>query len=176
MLPLIPMAISMTLLMGATLFVVSPSDERHATATLADDMLRYHQAVNRAVADAVGPLDPGLDTLQSGLHFAPFKPLFGWDSAIAQEVDSSGGVIATWVVTWPADWEDSRPRQKADLASIPGRLRAAGYRNSRFGTWSVANATGVVPEGRLDGLRLSGVDIPVGAPVIANPARLPSPP
>ena len=167
MLPLIPMAISMTLLMGATLFVASPSDERHATATLADDMLRYHQAVNRAAADRVASLDRDLGDQQDGLMLGPFTPLVGWQSAIAEE-RADGTVTAYWVVTWPVTFDDGSMMKKGDLAAIPGKLRAAGFSNSRLCAWSAPYSTNEAPSGRMDGLTLWGVTIPEGAPVIAD--------
>lgn len=172
MLPLIPAALSMSLLLGATLFIVSPSGERQATVLLADDMLRYHQAVGRAVVDAdPATLTTNLAAVQAGLDLGPFQPLVGWQSALADEiaVDSDGAqvLIARWVVTWPVNFADGPRTKLSDLAAIPGRLRAAGYRNSQFGSWVVLSA-GAIPSGRVDDLIIEGLNIPAGAPVIAN--------
>lgn len=179
MLPLIPLMIAMTILISASLLIAVPSGTQQATLSLVDDMLRHHQAVSLAVDEVVSearPLDGALVAQQDNLDRGPFRPLFGWQSAIAREVDRNGEVVATWVVTWPADWEDDRSRQKADLAAIPATLRAAGYRNSRFGAWAEPATTGARPTGRLDGLLLEGVNIPRGAPVIANLASRAPPP
>lgn len=180
MLPLIPLMIAMTILISASLFLAAPSGTGQATPVLVDDMLRHHQAISRAVDDLVPkvgrPISVAVDNLvpevgrpiDGSPDLGPFRSLVVWQSAIVREVDSTGKGVATWVVTWPAEWQDDRSRQKADLAAIPARLRAAGYRNSRFGAWSVPDTPHARPTGTLDGLLLEGVTIPRGAPVIAN--------
>lgn len=172
MLPLIPASLSLTILMGALLFVSFPEGKRTAAAALADDLLRHHEAVMQALsASDADPAD--LDTLEAGLDIAPFKPLVAWDSAIADEIvtDAEGGetVVAEWVLTWPATFDASGNVTKADLAAVPFSLRATGYRNSRFGSW--VRSEEADDRGGLPQLNLTGVIIPAGAPVVANLIR-----
>ena len=175
MLPLIPVAIAMTVLMGATLLVVYPEGERKATAALADDMLRYHQAVLKALIETPGTPEADLDEIEEMIDLAPFSPLVVWESALAQEIDFGDEgeevIVATWVVTWPATFGDSGAFSKSDLAAIPFRLRTSGYNNSRFGSWTsldLGDAEPLLPEGRVAGIGLRGVSIPDGAPVVIN--------
>ena len=174
MLPLVPISLSLTILMGATLFIVSPDSERKAAAALADDMLRYHQAVLMNVNQTAAIVDPNLDDIEIAIDLGPFNILTAWDSAIAVEVqlDSLGMEVevAKWLLTWPRYFNDSEIVKKTDLVSIPFKLKTSGFKNSNFGSWSPGSQIGEGTLPNMGRLRLPSSVVPISdsAPVLAN--------
>lgn len=175
MLPLVPVSLGLTLLIAAVLFAASSDFERKAVAILSDDMLRHHNAVLAATALETQPIPSDLDAIEQSLQFGPFMPLVDWESAIAEQVilETNGVevVVGEWILTWPSSFEIAPGFDKDDMAAIPFRLRASGYRNSYFGPWAGSEsiiAPSGAPSGGIMGLRLRGVVITEGAPVLAN--------